>query len=139
MARVVKRQETSELNTEYIERLAEEYKKSKQVLEDIEKRTNSLKKELNDIVIEHGVADDKGHLWVQIGDIKLKRERRVSRSFDADSARAWAEESGHWDEVKEIVEVVSEDKMLGLAWSDASLAPTIQSFYVEKESWAFKV
>ena len=139
MARIVKRQDSTELNTEYVERLAEEYKKSKQVLEDIEKRTNSLKKELTDIIIEHGVADDKGHVWVQIGDLKLKRERRVSRSFDTNSAREWAEENGYWDEVKEVVEVISEDKMLGLAWSNKDLSETIQGFYVEKESWAFKV
>lgn len=139
MTRVIKRQDSPEINTEYVERLVDEYKKSKQVLDDIEKRTNGLKKELNDIVLEQGVPDDKGHLWVQVGDIKLKRERRVSRSFDTESARQWAEENGHWDEVKEVVEVLSEDKMLGLAWTNKDLAPTIQSFYIEKESWAFKV
>jgi hypothetical protein len=139
MTRVVKKQDSNELDLEYVKRLAEEYKNSKQILEDIEKRTNGLKKELADIVIEHGVADDKGHMWVQVGDVKLKRERRVSRSFDTESARAWAEENGHWDEVKEVVEVISEDKMLGLAWTNKDLASTIQGFYVEKESWAFKV
>lgn len=138
MARVIKRQEETELNTEYVQRLAEEYKKTKGVLEDIEKRANSLKKELNDIVLEHGVADDKGHLWVQVGDVKLKRERRVTRSFDTDSAKTWAEASGHWDAVKEVVEVISEDKLLNLAWTDKDLEETIQGFYIEKESWAFK-
>ncbi len=139
MTRIIKRQEeTEELNIEYVQRLAEEYKKTKGVLEDIEKRANSLKKELNDIVIEHGVADDKGHLWVQVGDTKLKRERRVTRSFDTGSAKTWAEENGHWDSVKEVVEVISEDKLLNLAWTDKDLEETIQGFYIEKESWAFK-
>lgn len=139
MTRIIKRQEeTEELNIEYVQRLAEEYKQTKGVLEDIEKRANSLKKELNDIVIEHGVADDKGHLWVQVGDTKLKRERRVTRSFDTGSAKTWAEENGHWDSVKEVVEVISEDKLLNLAWTDKDLEETIQGFYIEKESWAFK-
>ena len=136
MSRVVKRQE--ELNVEYVERLTEEYKKTKKVLEDFETRANSLKKELNDIVLEHGVADDKGHLWVQVGDVKLKRERRVTLSFDSESAKEWAQETNHWDEIKEIVEVISEDKLLGLAWTNKELEETIQGFYKEKESWAFK-
>lgn len=138
MTRVVKRQSETELNIEYVQRLAEEYKKSKEVLEDIEKRTNSLKKELNDIVIEHGVVDDKGHLWVQVGDTKLKRERRVSRSFDTQGAEDWAKSTGNWDAIKETVEVVSEDKVLGLAWSDESINQIVQGFYIEKETWAFK-
>ena len=136
MTRIVKRQE--ELNTEYVERLVKEYKDSKKVLEDIEKRTNGLKKELNDYVQEYGMEDDKGHLWLSVGDAKLKRERRVSRSLDLAGARAWAEENGHWDDVKEIVETLSEDKLLNLAWVNKDLEETIQSFYIEKETWAFK-
>jgi hypothetical protein len=136
MTRIVKRQE--ELNTEYVERLVKEYKDSKKVLEDIEKRTNGLKKELNDYVQEYGMEDDKGHLWLSVGDTKLKRERRVSRSLDLSGARAWAEENGHWDDVKEIVETLSEDKLLNLAWVNKDLEETIQSFYIEKETWAFK-
>jgi hypothetical protein len=129
---------TEELNTEYVERLAREYKDSKKVLDDIEKRTNGLKKELNDLVQAHGVEDDKGHIWLMVGDTKLKRERRVSRSLDTTTAREWAESSGHWDEVKEVVEVLSEDKLLNLAWTNKDLEETVQSFYIEKESWAFK-
>jgi hypothetical protein len=36
------------------------------------------------------------------------------------------------------VEVLSEDKLLGLAWNDEEIAKQIQTFYIEKESWAFK-
>ena len=139
MTRVVKAQSEDKPDLEYVKRLAEEFKKSKEVQEEIEKRTNSLKKELTSFVEEYGIPDDKGHVWLQVGDIKLKRERRVTRSFDSNSAREWAEETGHWDEVKEGVEVLSEDKLLGLAWSNQDLEEIIQSFYIEKESWAFKL
>lgn len=139
MTRVVKAQSEDKPDLEYVKRLAEEFKKSKEVQEEIEKRTNSLKKELTSFVEEYGIPDDKGHVWLQVGDIKLKRERRVTRSFDSNSAREWAEETGHWDEVKEVVEVLSEDKLLGLAWSNKDLEEIIQSFYIEKESWAFKL
>lgn len=136
--RVVKREEQAQPDTAYLERLAEEYKKSKDTLALIEKRTNDMKKELSVAVEQFGTPDDKGHLWLTVGDLNLKREKRVSRSFDATAAENWAKEKGLWDDVKDVIEVMSEDKLLGLAWSDKSLEETIMTFYVEKESWAFK-
>jgi hypothetical protein len=133
--RVVKREQP---DTAYLERLAEEYKKSKDTLALIEKRTNDMKKELSTAVEQFGTPDDKGHIWLSIGELNLKREKRVSRSFDSASAEQWAKDNGYWDDVKEVVEILSEDKILGLAWSDKSLEETIMMFYVEKESWAFK-
>lgn len=136
--RVVKREEPAQPDNAYLERLAEEYKKSKDTLALIEKRTNDMKKELSVAVEQFGTPDDKGHLWLTVGDLNLKREKRVSRSFDATAAENWAKEKGLWDDVKDVIEVMSEDKLLGLAWSDKSLEETIMTFYVEKESWAFK-
>jgi hypothetical protein len=136
--RVVKREEQAQPDTAYLERLAEEYKKSKDTLAVIEKRTNDMKKELSVAVENFGTPDDKGHFWLTVGDLNLKREKRVSRSFDATAAELWAKEKGLWDDVKDVIEVMSEDKLLGLAWSDKSLEETIMTFYVEKESWAFK-
>jgi hypothetical protein len=136
--RVVQRDSNNGVDPTYLARLAEEYKKSKEALNSIEKRTNDLKKELSDIVDNAGVADNNGHLWLEVGDIKLKRERRVMKSFDSASAETWAKATNKWDDVKEVVEVLSEDKLLGLAWNDEEIAKQIQTFYIEKESWAFK-
>lgn len=136
--RVVKREEQEQPDVAYLERLAEEYRKSKDTLTLIEKRTNDIKKELSVAVEKFGDADDKGHLWLTVGDMILKREKRVSRSFDATSAENWAKEKGIWDDVKDVIEVMSEDKLLGLAWNNKELEETIMAFYVEKESWAFK-
>ena len=113
--RVVKRHNETEMNSEYVHRLAEEYKKSKEALANMEKRTNDIKKELSDIVIENGVTDENGHQWVQVGDFKLKRERRISRSLDLDAVMQWAKENDHWNDIKETIEVVDEDKLMGLA------------------------
>lgn len=135
--RIVNR-EKSEPDITYLERLAEEYKKSKDALALVEKRTNDIKKELSTAVETFGDVDNKGHIWLTVGDTVLKREKRVSRSFDMASATKWAEENGYWDDVKEVVELLSEDKILGLAWSNKDLEEVIMSFYVEKESWAFK-
>lgn len=137
--RVVKREQEQETADQaYLERLAEEYKRSKETLAMVEKRTNDMKKELSVAVEKFGDSDDKGHLWLTVGDMVLKREKRVSRSFDATAAELWAKEKGLWEDVKDVIEVMSEDKLLGLAWNNKELEETIMTFYVEKESWAFK-
>ena len=123
---------------DYYERLAQEFKKSKEAIEMLTKRQNDMKSELIEAVKEQGYEDDKGHKWFKVGDIELKYERRVSRSFDEASADAWAHDAGRWDELKRTIELLDEDKLLALAWEDKDVAETIQEFYIEKESWAFK-
>jgi hypothetical protein len=34
--------------------------------------------------------------------------------------------------------MLDEDKLLALAWENEDIAETVQDFYVEKETWAFK-
>jgi hypothetical protein len=122
----------------HLERLAEEFKKSKETIEILEKRHNEMKKQLTEAVTVFGYADDKGHQWLKVGSYELKRERRVARSFDVASAEAWAKANGLWDEVKEVVEVTSEANLLRLAWEHKEHMDTVSGFYTEKETWAFK-
>jgi hypothetical protein len=124
---------------EYYERLAQEFKKSKEAIDMLTKRQNEMKAELIEAVKDQGYEDDKGHKWFKVGDIELKYERRVSRSFDEGAADNWAHDTGRWDDLKRVVEMLDEDKLLALAWEDNDVAETIQAFYVEKETWAFKV
>ena len=123
---------------EHIKRLAEEFKRSKETLELMEKRHNDMKKQLSEAVDTMGYEDDKGHRWLKVGDMELKRERRVSRSFDLAAAERWARDNGYWDDVKEVIEVTNEGNMLRLAWDNKDLADTVTGFYTEKETWAFK-
>lgn len=127
-----------EKTPEYYERLAQEFKKSKEALDMLTKRQNEMKAELIEAVKEQGFEDDKGHKWFKVGSLELKYERRVSRVFDSTAAIKWAEDNGYWKDVMEVVEMLSEDKLLALAWENDDIAETIQGFYSEKETWAFK-
>ena len=120
-------------------RLVEEYKGAKDLADSSKKRADTLKKERSALVDSEGYEGDNGHLWYEIGDYKLKRDRRVSKSFDLDECEQWAKSTGLWDEVKEVVELVSEDKVLALAWDDPEVREAIERFYKEKETWAFKL
>ena len=120
-------------------RLVEEYKSAKDLADSSKKRADALKKELSDLVESEGYEGDNGHQWYEIGDYKLKRERRVSKSFDSDECEKWAKTTGLWDEVSEVVELLSEDKVLALAWDDRDVREASDHFYKEKETWAFKL
>jgi len=126
------------LDEAYYTKMVEEFVSQKKLLAQLEARVDKIKKELSTVVEQHGTPDDSGHIWLNVGGHELKRERRVSKAFNATSAEQWAKENGLWDDVKEVVERLSEDKLLAVAWNDKSLLPTVQGFYVEKETWAFK-
>lgn len=123
---------------DYYERLAEEFKKSKEAIDNLTKRQNAMKAELIEAIKGNGYEDDKGHLWYKAGSTELKYERRVSRSFNAEAAEQWARENGLWEDLKKVVEMLDEDKLLGYAWNHKEQEDVIQGFYVEKETWAFK-
>lgn len=123
---------------DYYERLAQEFKKSKEAIDMLTKRQNEMKAELVQAIQDNGYEDDKGHLWYKAGSTELKYERRVTRSFNTEAAEQWARENDLWDDLKKVIEVLDEDKLLGYAWNHKEVEPTVQGFYVEKETWAFK-
>lgn len=123
----------------FVQRLAEEYAKAKEFAEKAAKHADSLKKQLSEIVDTNGDSDEKGNRWFEVDGYDLKRERRVSRSLDTTRAKKWAEDNNVWNEVREIVEQLSEERLLHLAWERAELAPEVAGLYNEKEVWAFKL
>ena len=129
---------SEQFDESYYTKMVEEFVSQKKLLSQLETRVDKLKKELSTVVEQHGTPDDNGHIWLNVGGHELKRERRISKTFNVGTAEEWAKENGLWDDVKEVVERLSEDKLLAVAWNDKSLLPIVQSFYVEKETWAFK-
>ena len=119
-------------------RLVQEYKAAKKMADSSKKRAGGLKSQLIELVDEHGYEGENGHRWYEVGEHKLKRERRVSTTFDLEACEIWAKEQGLWDKVSEVVEVLVEDKVLGLAWDHPDMRDTVNGFYTERETWAFK-
>lgn len=122
-----------------LNRLVKEYKYAKEFSEKAVRRSDELKMSLITYVRDHGTPDDRGHKWLSAGDAQIKHERRVSKSFDTNSATDWAKSIGIWDEVKEIIETLSEDAVLKYVWEHPEHQDTLTDFYTERESWAFKV
>lgn len=126
-------------DTEYLQRLIDEYEKSKEFANKATARVDELKESLRAYVKNHGTTDDRGHVWLPARTHQLKNEKRVSRTFNRPAAEVWAKEEGHWDLVKQTIEVLDEDALMALVWKNPELEPVVMKFYTEKASWAFKV
>ena len=90
------------------------------------------------LVVEYKASKEMAESAKKRAD-KLKRERRVSKTFDAANCEEWAKTTGLWDQVSEVVELLSEDKVLALAWDEPEIRAEIERFYLEKVTWAFKL
>ena len=132
------RPETPTPSPQLIARLAEEYKVAKEFADKTASRADELKKELVRQVSTYGKPDDRGHKWMPAGDMQLKHERRLSKSFDLASAIEWIKQMGAWDEVKEVIETTNEDRILQYAWAN-EYKDNVAKFYTERETWAFKL
>lgn len=115
------------------------YKEQKEFADRLLSRVEEMKRDLIKRVESKGFTDDRGHQWLSAGDHQLKRERRVSVSFNTQYAEQWARENGIWDDVKEVVEVVSEEKLLAALWDREEMKDKLDDFYNKRESYAFKV
>lgn len=120
-------------------RLAAEYKEAKSFADRAAKRAEELKKILVKDVQENGQPDDRGHKWCPAGDFQLKHELRKYTKFDLDAAAQWAKDHGLWDEVKDVIEVPNEEKILALGWTHPEYSEIIAEFYKTSEVWAFKL
>lgn len=139
MSKIIRQQPETTFDEAYVSKLVSEFQNHKSMLEATQKRLDGFKKELTEILDTHGKPDDKGNLWINLPSCEIKRERRISKTFNASAAEAWAKENGFWDSIKEVIETINEGLLLGLAWDNDEIQEKVKSFYVEKETWALKV
>lgn len=125
--------------TSDLPQLVKMYREQKEFADKLNSRVDEIKQELIKRVQEEGFVDDKGNQWLDSGDFQLKRERRVSVSFNEHFAEDWAKKKGVWDQVKEVREFVSEDQILAVAWDDEEMKHDLDNFYTRRENFAFKV
>lgn len=135
--RVIKNSEKP--TSQYLQRLIDEYDKSKEFAKKATERVDELKEALRKYVKSYGTTDDRGHVWLPAESHQLKNERRVSRSLNVVAAEKWAKDNGHWDSVKKTIEVLDEDALVALVWKNTELEAEVSALYSEKTSWAFKV
>lgn len=120
-------------------RLLEEYLKADELAKVASKRAVEYKEQLRALVVEKGEPDDKGSLWLELGDRSIKNERRVSATFDRDAAEEWCADQGLSHEVTETIVQFSEDLFWKLVWERRIPKKVADRFVGENVTWAFKV
>lgn len=137
MARIIRMGD--EVDPEYVSRLTDEYQAAREFADKAVKRAEELKSKLSTYVEKYGNPDDKGSLWLELGPISLKRERRVSKNLDVPAAEKWAKKNDVWNQVSEVVEQLNEDKLMALAWETDEYREGIADLYKERVVWAFRL
>lgn len=124
-----------------IDRLAEEYVRSSVHIKDATERKEELKKLLLRTVEEQGEADEKGNQWIAGEEYLIKRERRASKTWDADAAEEWAKSLGILDSLTTTTTVVTTaidpDKVAAYAFKHPEMEDTVKAFNTESVTWAF--
>lgn len=124
-----------------IDRLAEEYVRSTTHIKDATERKEELKRLLLKTVEETGEKDEKGNQWIAGEEYLIKRERRVSRGWDATAAEEWAKSQGILDLLTTTTTVttttIDPDKVAAYAFMHPELEATVKAFNTESVTWAF--
>lgn len=128
-----------------VDALANEYAKLKLLIKNTEEKAARYKAMLMEKVEAEGDPDEKGNIWLQGNEWLLKREKRVTQTFDADAAMKWAEGLEDGDGIivtvtPEPYDVVDRDALAAYAFlhrDDPEVQATAKSFHGEKVTWAF--
>jgi hypothetical protein len=124
-----------------LEKLAEEYLRSKTVADAMAARAKELKTILSRAVEDRGDEDDKGHKWMNAGRYLLQRQKRQSApSFNKTAAEKWAKDMGLWETLKKtiVLEEVNEDDLVAFVFQNPEHEHALRTLYdVPEPTWAF--
>lgn len=125
-----------------VERLVEEYVRTKGALDAMSARTEELKKIISNIIMNQGDEDSKGNRWMNAGRFLLQRQRRQRPPvFNKEAAEKWAKEKGLWDDLKKtiVTEEIDEDSLVGYVFSHPEYEDDLRNIYtVSEPTWAFQ-
>lgn len=143
MPRRVLRRATRELSEDDLPQFFAEYLKAEEMAQIASKRAGEMKETLRRFLESEGYEDEKGSKWVDLpetvgGFNHLKNERRVSSTPNEDRIRAWLKRQGRLDEFIIQVPTLDVDAVLGMAFEEDIPERTVEGWYEESESWAFK-
>jgi hypothetical protein len=116
------------------------YLQTKSMHDELTTRLKQQRDALIEVVVDHGVVDEKGHVWLQAPGVGIaKRELRSKNVFDEQFAEQWLKENGLWEQCSTTITVVDEDAVLARIY-DATIPKDVeQRMYTTQAVYAFKV
>jgi hypothetical protein len=106
-------------------------------------REKELNANLKQTIVDLGVEDEKGHMWLDLPSPtdtvkRLKREKRVTTTMDPEKAEALLVEKGLDEECMVWVRVVNEDAVYSALYQGQLTEADLDSITESKESFALK-
>ena len=120
-----------------------EYQYLKGQIDILSKRQKVIRDELMAAVESDGFSDDQGHWWLELtgvdGDFSIQRQRRVSRSLDADAAEEILANAGVLDDCYKTVRVIDEDAVMQALYSETLTEADVDAIFPSNVTWALVV
>lgn len=127
-----------------LKRTIRQYLSLKDEVDLLSKRQSELKKRLSDAVDSSGETDDRGHITLNVeddikGDVKLTRQKRVSKTLDLQVAEEILTKRGIKDACIKMVPTLDEAAIMAAFYEDRLTEEDIDAMFPAKTSYAFLV
>jgi hypothetical protein len=127
-----------------LKRTIRQYLSLKDEVDLLSKRQSELKKRLSDAVDSSGETDDRGHITLNVeddikGDVKLTRQKRVSKTLDLQVAEEILTKRGIKDACIKMIPTLDEAAIMAAFYEDRLTEEDIDAMFPAKTSYAFLV
>lgn len=127
-----------------LKRTIRQYLSLKDEVDLLSKRQSELKKRLSDAVDSAGETDDRGHITLNVeddikGDVKLTRQKRVSKTLDLQVAEEILTKRGIKDACIKMIPTLDEAAIMAAFYEDRLTEEDIDAMFPAKTSYAFLV
>jgi hypothetical protein len=126
-----------DINT--VKQTVKQYLNIKSEIDLLVDRSNELKTRLKADVEALGKTDERGHIVLEIDDVKLTNQRKVSNPLDMDIAERLLKERNIYDKCIKMVPVLQENEILACVYTGELSENDIDEMFPKKISYAFIV
>jgi hypothetical protein len=122
-----------------LENTVQQYLSIDEELKLLSKRKDELKKRLLEIVEAEGDVDGKGHMSLEVGDVKLVRQRKTSNPIDMAIAERIIAEKHLEKECIKMIPQLDSDAIMAAYYKELITEQEIDEMFPLKVNYAFLV
>lgn len=122
-----------------IQNEVQQYLALKEEIDFLSKRQSEIKARLMETVDAEGEVDGKGHKVFEVGDVKLVKQRKVSKSLDMETAQSILITHNLTEKCVEMVPRLNEDAIMAAFYQELLTEEEIDAMFPSKVSYAFLV
>lgn len=142
MVRKIERTVESAPDLDNVKREVKQFQVLKNEIDLLSERQDEIKKRLKSAVETLGEEDDKGHVWLDLGESiegvsRLQNQRRVSQKLDETKAEKLLASKGILEDCQTTVVVLDQDKIYAAYYEGTITEAEIDMILPSKISYAF--